>query len=67
MPKKGDHIMPFVQFLLTIASLSALAGGTFGVERVMDRYGRIPAPTAAEAVLKTEESDEEPAESRLLY
>ena len=58
--------MQFIQTLLIAASLSALAGGTWGVERVMDRYGRIPAPTA-EASAEPAEEDGTPEDPRLLY
>jgi hypothetical protein len=47
MRRTREEKMPLIQTLMTALSLSAIAGGTWGVERVMDRYGRIPAPTAA--------------------
>ena len=57
--------MSFIQLLVAAASLSAAAGGTWGVERVLDRYARISeAPAPAEESVGDEEEEEE---SRLLY
>lgn len=54
--------MPFIQLLLTAASLSAAAGGTWGVDRLMDRYGRIPEPAGEmPAEVRSEEEEEDQA------
>ena len=57
--------MPFIHLLLTAASLSAAAGGAWGIDRMMDRYGRIPTPTAEATVERRDEAEDE--DPRLLY
>lgn len=57
--------MPIIQILLTAASLSAAAGGAWGFDRVMERYGRIP-EAAAEATVDRKE-DAEDYDPRLIY
>ncbi|MDT9599245.1 hypothetical protein [Sphingosinicella rhizophila] len=59
--------MPFIQILLTAVSLSAVAGGTWAVDRVMDRYGRIPVAEAPAAMPAPEEEDEASGDARILY
>ena len=60
--------MPLVQILLTAASLAAVGGGTWGVDRVMDGLCRI-APDAAQESRSVEEDEDSvrEAESRLHY
>jgi hypothetical protein len=54
--------MPLMQLLLTAVSLSAAAGGTWGAERLMDRYARIPDPAAEAVAEPDEETGEDEAE-----
>ena len=54
--------MSLIQILITAASLSAIAGGTWTVDRVMDRYGRIP--IAEEPIALPVEQEEEEASAR---
>jgi len=51
--------MAFLQILLTAAALAAAAGGTWGGERLLDLYARIPAPDAGEAAADLRRDDEE--------
>lgn len=58
-------MMPLVQLVLTVASLAALAGGSWGVDRVIDRHARTPEQTIAAGESPAEEEEE--GESKLLY
>lgn len=59
--------MPFIQILLTAASLSAVAGGTWAVDRAMERYGRIPAAEEIAARPGEEAAEEAAEDSRFLH
>jgi len=57
--------MPLLHILLTAASIAAAAGGTWGMDRLMDRYARLAEPPAGETLAEVAEEDEK--DSRLLY
>ena len=50
--------MPLVQLVLTVASLSAVAGGTWGLDRVIERHARIPESTIAASETRSEDEEE---------
>ncbi|MFN3945844.1 MAG: hypothetical protein ACK4K7_13045 [Allosphingosinicella sp.] len=55
--------MQLVQILLTAASLSAAAGGTWGLEQVMERYARAPAMSAEALAAELRRAEEQAEEA----
>ena len=56
--------MQFLQLALAALSLSAVAGGTWGVDRIIDRHARAPEQSAPASCTAECEEEEDP---RLLY
>ena len=54
--------MSIVHLLLTAISLTAFAGGAWGIDSALDRYAQIPEVTAAAEPAADEEDD-----PKLLY
>ena len=56
--------MQFVQLALAALSLSAVAGGTWGIDRMIDRHARAPDQSVSAPCTCETDEDEDP---RLLY